>query len=52
MAKRQITPYRPIYPSPAALITSADLNGTANIITLVAVRTQVEIISINLKPLD
>ena len=35
MSKKRITtPYRPIYPSPAALITSVDQNGTPNIITL------------------
>jgi flavin reductase (DIM6/NTAB) family NADH-FMN oxidoreductase RutF len=34
MKKRIMTPYRPIYPSPAALITSIDRNGTPNIITL------------------
>jgi flavin reductase (DIM6/NTAB) family NADH-FMN oxidoreductase RutF len=32
--KRRIKPYRPVYPSPAALITSADRNGMPNIITL------------------
>ena len=32
--KRRIQPYRPVYPSPAALITSADRDGTPNIITL------------------
>lgn len=34
MAKRRIIPYRPVYPSPAALITTADANGMPNIITL------------------
>jgi flavin reductase (DIM6/NTAB) family NADH-FMN oxidoreductase RutF len=34
MAKTQITPDRPIYPTPAALITSADAAGHPNIITL------------------
>lgn len=34
MKKRRIRPYRPVYPSPAALITSVDQNGTPNIITL------------------
>lgn len=34
MNKRRIQPYRPVYPSPAALITSIDRNGTPNIITL------------------
>ena len=34
MAKRRIQPARPVYPSPAALITSADREGKANIVTL------------------
>ncbi len=34
MTKKRITPNRPVNPSPAALITSADANGKANIITL------------------
>jgi flavin reductase (DIM6/NTAB) family NADH-FMN oxidoreductase RutF len=34
MKKRRIRPYRPVYPSPAALITSVDRNGIPNIITL------------------
>lgn len=34
MQKVQITPFRPIYPSPAALITSVDGDGKANIVTL------------------
>ena len=34
MAKMQITPNRPIYPTPAALITSVDEDGNPNIITL------------------
>jgi flavin reductase (DIM6/NTAB) family NADH-FMN oxidoreductase RutF len=34
MSKVQIRPYRPIYPTPAGLITSIDPNGRANIITL------------------
>lgn len=34
MAKIQIQPRRPIYPTPASLITSADENGNPNIITL------------------
>ena len=34
MAKTQITPDRPVYPTPAALITSADAAGHPNIITL------------------
>jgi flavin reductase (DIM6/NTAB) family NADH-FMN oxidoreductase RutF len=32
--KKEIKPYRPVYPSPAALITSVDAKGRANIITL------------------
>ena len=34
MAKTQIKPKRPIYPTPAALITSVDEIGNPNIITL------------------
>lgn len=34
MPKTQIRPNRPIYPTPAALITSADEEGNPNIITL------------------
>lgn len=34
MRKKQIKAYRPIYPSPAALITSCDESGNSNIITL------------------
>jgi len=34
MSKRKIKPFRPVYPSPAALITSVDAKGKANIITL------------------
>ena len=34
MAKRRITPNRPIYPTPAALITCVDEAGRPNIITL------------------
>lgn len=37
MTKTRITPARPIYPSPAALITSVDSDGRANIITLAEV---------------
>lgn len=33
-AKTRITPFRPIYPSPAALITSVDPQGRPNIVTL------------------
>jgi flavin reductase (DIM6/NTAB) family NADH-FMN oxidoreductase RutF len=32
--KIQINPFRPVYPSPAALITSADAEGRPNIVTL------------------
>jgi flavin reductase (DIM6/NTAB) family NADH-FMN oxidoreductase RutF len=34
MAKKQIQPFRPIYPSPAALVTSVDAGGRPNIVTL------------------
>jgi len=34
MSKIQISPQRPVYPSPAALITSAAADGTPNIVTL------------------
>jgi flavin reductase (DIM6/NTAB) family NADH-FMN oxidoreductase RutF len=34
MKKRIVAPYRPVYPSPAALITSIDRDGHPNIITL------------------
>jgi flavin reductase (DIM6/NTAB) family NADH-FMN oxidoreductase RutF len=34
MAKVHVTPNRPVYPTPAALITSVDEDGTPNIITL------------------
>ena len=34
MAKTQVAPHRPIHPTPAALITSVDEDGNANIITL------------------
>jgi flavin reductase (DIM6/NTAB) family NADH-FMN oxidoreductase RutF len=34
MNKRRIKPFRPVYPSPAALITSVDREGRPNIITL------------------
>jgi flavin reductase (DIM6/NTAB) family NADH-FMN oxidoreductase RutF len=37
MAKKRIKPSRPIYPSPAALITAVDSEGTPNIITLAEV---------------
>ncbi len=34
MGKRMIKPFRPIYPSPAGLVSSVDGDGRANIITL------------------
>ncbi len=34
MAKRSIRPHRPVYPTPAGLITATDAGGKANIITL------------------
>lgn len=34
MAKRSVQPFRPVYPSPAALITAVSEDGRANIITL------------------
>jgi flavin reductase (DIM6/NTAB) family NADH-FMN oxidoreductase RutF len=34
MAKRQVKPHRPVYPTPAGLITSVDAAGKPNIITL------------------
>jgi len=34
MPKKQVRPMRPVYPSPAALITSCDRDGRPNIITL------------------
>ena len=34
MAKRQVKPNRPVYPTPAALVTSVDEGGRPNIITL------------------
>lgn len=37
MSKVPIEPHRPIYPSPAALITTTDAEGTPNIITLAEV---------------
>lgn len=54
MKKRRMTPYRPVYPSPAALITSVDRSGTPNIITLgevfnISVRKPV-IIGIAIRP--
>ena len=52
--KKEIKTYRPIYPSPAALITSIDGEGRANIITLgevfnVSIREPV-IIGIAIRP--
>ena len=34
MSKRSIKPERPVYPSPAGLVTSVDVDGRPNIITL------------------
>jgi flavin reductase (DIM6/NTAB) family NADH-FMN oxidoreductase RutF len=34
MPKVQVQPHRPVYPTPAALITCADENGTPNVLTL------------------
>lgn len=34
MKKRQIRPFRPVYPSPAGLVTSISADGRPNIITL------------------
>lgn len=34
MSKVQVPPHRPVYPTPAALITCADVDGTPNILTL------------------
>lgn len=34
MTKRQVTPHRPIYPTPAGLITSVDASGRPNVLTL------------------
>ncbi len=34
MAKQSVKPFRPVYPSPAGLITSVDANGRPNVITL------------------
>ena len=34
LKKRRIKPFRPVYPSPAALITCVDAKGNPNIITL------------------
>ena len=37
MTKTQITTFRPVYPSPVALITCAAADGQANVITLAEV---------------
>lgn len=37
MGKTRITPFRPVYPSPAALITSIGKGGKPNIIALAEV---------------
>jgi len=37
MKKKRIKPFRPIYPSPAALVTSVDPDGKPNILTLAEV---------------
>ena len=34
MSKKLIKPFRPVYPSPAGLVTSVSLDGHPNIITL------------------
>lgn len=34
LMKKTVPPFRPVYPSPAALVTSVDENGRPNIITL------------------
>ncbi len=34
MKKRMVKPFRPVYPSPAGLVSSVDAQGRANIITL------------------
>jgi flavin reductase (DIM6/NTAB) family NADH-FMN oxidoreductase RutF len=34
MTKRQVVPHRPVYPTPAGLITSVDAAGRPNILTL------------------
>jgi flavin reductase (DIM6/NTAB) family NADH-FMN oxidoreductase RutF len=34
MAKKSIKPFRPVYPSPAAMITCVDADGRPNVITL------------------
>jgi flavin reductase (DIM6/NTAB) family NADH-FMN oxidoreductase RutF len=54
MSKIEIIPYRPVYPSPAALITCVDEAGRANIITLgevfnISIRSPV-IIGIAIRP--
>ncbi len=37
MSRTRVKPYRPIYPSPAALITSVDGDGKPNVLTLAEV---------------
>lgn len=54
MSKTTIKPYRPVYPSPAALITCVDEAGHANIITLgevfnISIRSPV-IVGIAMRP--
>ena len=34
MTKRQVTPHRPVYPTPAALVTCVDGDGRPNVLTL------------------
>jgi len=34
MTKRQVTPHRPVYPTPAALVTCVDEDGRPNVLTL------------------
>ena len=34
MAKKTVQPHRPVYPTPAALVTSVDENGHPNVLTL------------------
>lgn len=54
MKTRITTPHRPVYPSPAALITSVDRDGNPNIITLgevfnISIRKPV-IVGISIRP--
>ncbi len=53
-AKKQIAPFRPVYPSPAALVTSVDERGSPNIVTLgecfnVSIRSPI-IVGIAIRP--